>query len=45
VKYKKIRNKRREEHYVVRDLMLAISLCHNVTPVYPDNKTTQKKEF
>ena len=23
-------------HYVVRDLMLSLSLCHNVTPVYPD---------
>lgn len=26
----------REHHFVVRDLILALSLCHNVTPVYPD---------
>lgn len=28
--------KRREQKYVVRDLILALCLCHNVTPVFPD---------
>lgn len=26
--------RKREQHYVIRDLILALSLCHNVTPVY-----------
>lgn len=26
----------REHHFCLRDLILALSLCHNVTPVYPD---------
>jgi len=29
----------------VRDLILSLSLCHNVTPVYPDEDDPQKKEF
>lgn len=28
------KSRRREQHYVVKDLILALSLCHNVTPVY-----------
>jgi len=35
----------REHHFVVRDLILALSLCHNVTPVYPDADDQTKKEF
>ena len=35
----------RDQHYVVRDLILALSLCHNVTPVYPDADDPDKKEF
>jgi len=35
----------REHHFVVRDLILALSLCHNVTPVYPDANDQTKKEF
>ena len=35
----------RDQHYVVRDLILALSLCHNVTPVYPDADDPEKKEF
>ena len=35
----------REHHFVVRDLILALSLCHNVTPVYPDGDDQTKKEF
>lgn len=35
----------REQHFVVRDLILALSLCHNVTPVYPDADDQTKKEF
>mmetsp|Transcript_10724 Transcript_10724/g.13382 ORF Transcript_10724/g.13382 Transcript_10724/m.13382 type:complete len:224 (-) Transcript_10724:1766-2437(-) len=35
----------REHHFVVRDLILALSLCHNVTPVYPDADDPTKKEF
>ena len=30
---------------MVRDLILALSLCHNVTPVYPDADDRTKKEF
>jgi len=35
----------RDQHYVVRDLILSLSLCHNVTPVYPDEHNPSKKEF
>jgi len=37
--------RKREQHYVVRDLILALCLCHNVTPVYPDATQPTKKEF
>ena len=36
---------RRDQHYVVRDLILALSLCHNVTPVYPNADDPNEKEF
>lgn len=39
------RKKRREQHFIVRDLILALALCHNVTPVYPDEQDPGKKEF
>ena len=35
----------REHHFVVRDLILALSLAHNVTPVYPDEDDRTKKDF
>ena len=35
----------REQHFIVRDLILALSLCHNVTPVFPDPHDKQKKEL
>ena len=36
---------RREQHFVVRDMILALALCHNVTPTYPDANNPQYKEF
>lgn len=30
---------------MVRDLILALSLCHNVTPVYPDADDPENKDF
>lgn len=35
----------REQHFIVRDLILALSLCHNVTPVFPDAKDRSYKEL
>jgi len=37
--------RKRDQRYVVRDLILALCLCHNVTPVYPDENDKTKKEF
>lgn len=37
--------RKREQKYVVRDMILALCLCHNVTPVYPDENDPTKKEF
>ena len=42
---KKPKKQRREQHFVTRDLILALSLCHNVTPVYPDAQDPLKKEL
>jgi phospholipid-translocating ATPase len=39
------RKKRKDQHFIIRDLILALSLCHNVTPVYPDEADPLKKEF
>ena len=39
------RKKRREQHFIVRDMILALALCHNVTPVYPDEDDPTKKEY
>eukprot|EP00349_Pseudokeronopsis_sp_Brazil_P006340 CAMPEP_0202969930 /NCGR_PEP_ID=MMETSP1396-20130829/15834_1 /ASSEMBLY_ACC=CAM_ASM_000872 /TAXON_ID= /ORGANISM="Pseudokeronopsis sp., Strain Brazil" /LENGTH=214 /DNA_ID=CAMNT_0049698011 /DNA_START=1018 /DNA_END=1662 /DNA_ORIENTATION=+ len=44
-KQKQNKSKRRDQHFVVRDLLTALALCHNVTPVYPDENDTSKKEF
>ena len=38
-------SKRREQSYVVRDLITCLALCHNVTPVYPDEFDKTIKEF
>ena len=27
---------RRDLNYLVRDLITCLALCHNVTPIYPD---------
>ena len=35
----------RDNSEVLKDLILALDLCHNVTPVYPDEKDQSKKEF
>jgi phospholipid-translocating ATPase len=40
-----VKKKRRDQQYIVRDMMIALSLCHNVTPVYPDEKNPDYKEY
>jgi phospholipid-translocating ATPase len=37
--------KRREQNYVVRDLITCLALCHNVTPTYPDPDDPTCREF
>lgn len=37
--------KRRDQNFVVRDLITCLALCHNVTPVYPDELDKTIKEF
>ena len=37
--------RRRDQNFVVRDLITALALCHNVTPVYPDENDPTLKEF
>jgi phospholipid-translocating ATPase len=36
---------RRDESSVVRDLVTALALCHNVTPTYPDPKNPNQVEY
>lgn len=36
---------RREQNYVVRDLVTCLALCHNVTPTYPDPDDPSTREF
>lgn len=36
---------RRDQHFIIRDLILALSLCHNVTPTYPDEMNKEYKEY
>ena len=38
-------NKRREQHYIVRDLVTCLSLCHNVTPTFPDPLDSTIRDF
>jgi len=42
---KQKKSKRREQAFVVRDLITALALCHNVTPVYPVEGDTTTKVF
>lgn len=37
--------KRREQTFVVRDLITSLALCHNVTPTYPDPDDPTLREF
>lgn len=39
------RKKNREVEFVARDLITALSLCHNVTPAYPDPNDDSIREF
>ena len=43
VKYKK-RGRKRGQHRVVADLFLALSLCHNVTPVITEEEPSESNE-
>ena len=36
---------RREQNFVVRDLVTCLALCHNVTPTYPDPDDPNTREF
>lgn len=36
---------RREQQNVVRDSITALAVCHNVTPVYPDENDPTRREF
>jgi len=42
---KKARKNRREQHYMVRDLITCLALCHNVTPTYPDPENPKVRDF
>ena len=42
---KKGRKNRREQHYMVRDLITCLALCHNVTPTYPDPENPTVRDF
>jgi phospholipid-translocating ATPase len=44
-KVKSKKGNRREQHYVVRDLVTCLALCHNVTPTYPDRDDPTVREF
>jgi phospholipid-translocating ATPase len=44
-KGKSKKGNRREQHYVVRDLVTCLALCHNVTPTYPDPDDPTVREF
>jgi hypothetical protein len=36
---------RRDTTFIVRDLVTALAVCHNVTPVYPSDEDPDYKEF
>lgn len=42
---RKSRKVRREQQNVVRDTITALAVCHNVTPVYPDENDRSVREF
>jgi len=42
---RKGRKVRREQQNVVRDTITALAVCHNVTPVYPDENDLSVREF
>lgn len=42
---RKGRKVRREQQNVVRDTITALAVCHNVTPVYPDETDRSIREF
>lgn len=42
---RKGRKVRREQQNVVRDSITALAVCHNVTPVYPDENDPTRREF
>jgi hypothetical protein len=43
---RKRRGHGREEHFVVKDVMRAMNLCHNVTPTYEINENdVEEKTF
>lgn len=42
---RKGRKVRREQQNVVRDTITALAVCHNVTPVYPDEHDKTIREF
>ena len=44
-KGKSKKGNRREQNYVVRDLVTCLALCHNVTPTYPDPDDPTVREF
>jgi phospholipid-translocating ATPase len=36
---------RREQSYIIRDLVTCLALCHNVTPTFPDPDDPTLREF
>lgn len=42
---KAVRSKRRDQDYVIKDLILALGLCHNVTPVYEIEGDMSTRDF
>jgi phospholipid-translocating ATPase len=37
--------KRRDQSFIVRDMITCLALCHNVTPTYPDPNDPTIREF
>jgi hypothetical protein len=37
--------KRRDQSFIVRDMITCLALCHNVTPTYPDPNDPSIREF
>lgn len=37
--------KRRDQNFVVRDMITCLALCHNVTPTYPDPSDMSIRDF